>query len=149
MLAGRSILEAIGGFDEEMLNTREHLDFCLEVMKGGGTIWFEPDSVVTYVPGPPFKWYDVPFYMLRWSDAWERRSLDHFRVKWDLTEDEFFKRRIERLGWRRHTSLIVPASRRLTLGRRNRYLEAGMKRSDRVLKRYITRRPDRGAARAG
>jgi GT2 family glycosyltransferase len=72
VLARRSIFDELGPFDEGMLNTREHLDFCLGVVKAGGTIWFEPDSVVTYVPGPPFRWFDVPFYMLRWSDAWER-----------------------------------------------------------------------------
>jgi GT2 family glycosyltransferase len=149
VLARKSILDAVGGFDEGMLNTREHLDFSLAVLNAGGTIYFEPNSEVTYMPGPPFTPSDVPFYMLRWSDAWERRSLEHFRQKWDLTEDEFFQRRYERLGWRRYVSLIRPASRRITLGRRSRVLEGALKRGDRLLNRYITSRHDRAAGKLG
>jgi glycosyltransferase involved in cell wall biosynthesis len=140
MLARRSLFDQIGPFDEGMLNTREHLDFCLEVHRAGGTVWFEPDSVVTYVPGPPFALRDVGFYMLRWSDDWERRSLMHFAQKWDLPQDDFFRRRYERLGWRRHNSLVEPAVRKLTLGRGSRLLERVLKRSDRILNRYLTRR---------
>src|SRR5262249_9201836 len=53
---------------------------------------FEPDSVVTYLPPPPFAWSDLPFYLLRWSEAWNRASLAHFARKWALGEDEPFLR---------------------------------------------------------
>ena len=145
MLVRRSIFDAVGEFDEGMLSTREHLDFCLLVRQAGGAIYFEPDSVVTYVPGPPFAWSDLGFYMLRWSDDWERRSLQHFSEKWALTQDEFFHSRFARLGWRRHNSLIAPAARKLTLGRGSRKLEGVLKRGDRVLNRQLTRRHARRA----
>jgi GT2 family glycosyltransferase len=140
MLVRRSIFDLTGPLDEGMLNTREHLDFCLQVREAGGEIYFEPRSVVTYLPGPPFAWSDLGFYMLRWSDDWERRSLAHFGRKWDLTEDEFFHRRLARLGWRRHNSLIAPAARKLTLGRGSHRLERLLKRGDRVLNRRLTSR---------
>ncbi|MEO1375329.1 MAG: glycosyltransferase, partial [Cyanobacteria bacterium J06635_10] len=85
------IFEKIGMLDEEMLNTKEHLDFCMTVAEAGGTLYFEPDSLVTYVPGPPLEFTDLHFYMLRWSDAWTLGSLEHIRKKWDLTEDGYFK----------------------------------------------------------
>lgn len=69
MLARTALFERIGLFDEEMFSTREHLDFRLEVARSGGTVWFEPSSVVTYVPGPPFALADVPFFIPRWSDG--------------------------------------------------------------------------------
>ena len=140
MLVRGSIFDEIGPLDEGMLNTREHLDFCLEVVRSGGSVWFEPESVVTYVPGPPFSLSDVGFYMLRWSDDWERRSLGHFAHKWNLPQDEFFRRRYEQLGWRRHNSLVEPVVRKLTLGRGSHRLARVLKRFDRPLNRYLTRR---------
>lgn len=50
-LIRREIFEQIGYLDEEMLNTKEHLDFCMNVIQAGGKVYFEPDSLVTYVPG--------------------------------------------------------------------------------------------------
>lgn len=139
-LARTSVLRGIGGLDEEMFNTREHLDFCLAVARTGGSVWFEPESVVAYVPPPPLKARDIPFYMLRWSDDWESRSLRRFQDKWDLTHDEFFRRRLGRLGWRRQHSIVTPLTKRLTMGRGNRRLERLMMRGDRVLNRYVTTR---------
>jgi GT2 family glycosyltransferase len=143
MLVRRSIFNRIGPLDERMLSTREHLDLCLQVAQAGGAIYFEPSSVVTYVPGPPFKLTDLPFYMLRWSDAWELGSLSRFRQKWGLDEDEFFKARYERLGWRRRESLLRPAVRRLTLGRGSYRLEGLAGRAERVLNRHLSARHER------
>ena len=59
----------------------------MSVRQAGGTVWFEPSSVVTYVfpcrarPMTPEDW---PFFALRWSDAYGRRSLEHFIAKWNL-----------------------------------------------------------------
>ena len=36
--------ETLGPFDESLLNTKEHLDFCMNVMALGRTVYFEPDS---------------------------------------------------------------------------------------------------------
>jgi len=140
MLVRRSIFEQIGPLDEAMKNTREHIDFCITVTQAGGTVYLEPLSVVTYVPGPPLKWSDVPFYMLRWSDAWELTSLHRFRDKWDLTEDEFFKNRYKRLGWRRKQTIIKPLAHQIAFGQKVRGLDKILGYTDKVLNHHLTRR---------
>ncbi len=87
MLVRTDVFKRIGPFDEGLLNTREHVDFCLAVREAGGSIYIEPDAVVTYVPPPPLAWSDFPYFMLRWSEAWSLASLHHFNEKWDLEID--------------------------------------------------------------
>jgi GT2 family glycosyltransferase len=146
LLVRRSLIDEVGPFDEE-LSTRYHLDWCLRVAQAGHTLWFEPTSVVHYVPGPPRDLADVHFYMLRWSDAWERRSLEHFRAKWDLADDEFFRARLGRLGWRRQMTVIDPLCRRLLPGKLAGAAARVAKPPERVLNRLITSRHARVRAR--
>ena len=87
MLARREILQELGPLDEVLLSTREHVDLCLTVRDAGGTVWFEPNAVVTYVVATSFAWTDIPYYLLRWSDTWVRTSLRHFEQKWKLDDD--------------------------------------------------------------
>lgn len=141
MMVRTQIFEQVGMLDEALMNTKEHVDFCMTVAEAGGTVYLEPASVVTYVPGPPLEWTDIPFYMLRWSDAWELASLQRLRDKWDLTEDEYFKNKYNRLGWRRNMTIIKPLSRNLSFGRsNNRLVEKILVRMDKVLNRYLTTR---------
>jgi GT2 family glycosyltransferase len=84
MLARRDVLQELGPLDEGLLSTREHVDLCFVVREAGGTVWFEPNSVVTYVAATSFAWTDIPYYLLRWSDKWARASLHHFEQKWKL-----------------------------------------------------------------
>lgn len=140
MLVRTEIFQQVGLLDEALLNTKEHVDLCILVAQAGGTVYFEPDSVVTYVPGPPLKWTDIPFYMLRWSDAWELKSLQRLRDKWNLTEDKYFKNRYERLGWRRQMTIINPLVYQLTFGRSSSRLEKVLIRMDKALNRYLTTR---------
>jgi len=74
--------------NENFLSTAEHWDLCLEVRENGGTIYFEPNSIVSYVAPPPFALSDLPFFFLRWSEAWNRDSLNYFREKWNLSEED-------------------------------------------------------------
>lgn len=140
MIVRTEIFERIGQLDEGIFNTKEHVDFCIAVVQAGGTVYLEPASVVTYVPGPPLEWTDIPFYMLRWSDAWELASLHRLRDKWNLTEDEYFKNKYKKLGWRRKMTIIKPLSRNLTFGRENKVLEQILIRLDKVLNSYLTTR---------
>jgi GT2 family glycosyltransferase len=141
VLVRTDIFEQIGGkLDEKMLNTKEHLDFCMQVAQAGGTIYFEPDCIVTYVPGPPLKLTDVPYYMLRWSDAWVVNSLNRLREKWDLTEDSYFTSKYKGLGWRRRDTLIHPLIRTLTFGKMSDRLEYWLTYWDKKLNRYLTDR---------
>lgn len=143
VLVRTEIFQRIGPLDETMLNTKEHLDFCMNVVKAGGTVYFEPDSIVTYVPGPPLKWTDIHFYMLRWSDAWELASLNRLREKWNLAEDGYFQTKYKGLGWRRRDSILLPMIRKLTFGIKNQLLEliimyGLMAPIEKVLNRYLT-----------
>lgn len=78
----------IGTFDEQLLSTAQHSDFCLRVQAAGGLVYLEPASRVTHVPPPPFDATDLEYFQLRWSDAWNRSSIEHFRRKWDLAADD-------------------------------------------------------------
>lgn len=117
MMVRQEIFDKIGLLDEELLNTKEHVDLCMLVTEVGGTIYLEPDSLVTYVPGPPLEKSDLHYYMLRWSNAWELASLQRLRDKWNLTEDEYFKNKYKRLGWRREMTIISPLTRKVPLGK--------------------------------
>ncbi|MGW8486039.1 glycosyltransferase family 2 protein [Streptomyces sp. NPDC055886] len=83
-LVRRSVFEQVGGMDEGLLTTREHLDFSQRVLDAGGTVWFEPGSVITYRMPPPFALTDLPYFMLRWSDAWTEDTLRHFANKYGI-----------------------------------------------------------------
>lgn len=122
MLVRKEIFDKLGYLDEKMLNTKEHLDFCMNVRQNGGTVYFEPASIVTYIPGITLNWSDISFYMLRWSDAWELCSLDHLRRKWQVAEDMYFRQKYKGLGWRRRKTILQPIVNRLTFGIKNRLL---------------------------
>lgn len=89
-LVRTAIFKQIGYFDEKLLSIAEESDFCLTVRNAGGTIYFEPDSVVIYVLPVWLQWYDLSYFLLRWSHNWTNTSLNHFQQKWGLSEDSRF-----------------------------------------------------------
>jgi GT2 family glycosyltransferase len=152
MLVKTKIFDKIGLLDEGLLSTREHIDFCMSVTNAGRTIYCEPASVVTYVPGPPFEWSDLPFFMLRWSDAWELASLEHFRQKWKVSQNKYFEKRYNRLGHRRHQAFLKPLIRKFSFGRKLPRLEQKILSAvvplERQLNRYISDRHSRSQIEA-
>lgn len=84
MLVRTAALRQLGPLDEQLLSAPEHIDVCLAVRAAGGEVYLEPDAVVSYVPPPPFTWSDLLFFNVRWSDAWNRASLEHFNAKWGV-----------------------------------------------------------------
>ena len=140
MLIKRSIFDEIGALDEKLLSTREHIDFCLNVSQAGGKIYCEPESVVTYVPDILYRWSDLAFFMLRWSDEWEVKSLKRFRKKWNLDKDKYFKKRYKRLGHRRHHAFLRPLIRKVMFGKTIPWLENAAIQLERQLNRVITGR---------
>lgn len=92
MLVRREAFNHVGLLDEEFMSMCEEDDFCMAVTKVGGTIYFEPDSVVSYVPPSPYHltWSDLPFFFIRWSQAWCQVSINRCRNKWNLDEDSPF-----------------------------------------------------------
>ena len=140
LLVRTEIFKQIGGFDEKILSAKDYLDFCIAVRKAGGTVYFEPASVVTFLghpPGPALAWSDIPYFMLRWSDAWELASLHRLRDKWNFHENTFFTRRYKRLGWRRAIK-IRELSRSLSFGFENKLLIKVLRATDRAYNRYLT-----------
>ena len=133
------IFQKVGLLDEAFLNTKEHLDFCMTIMQAGGTVYFEPKCIVTYVPEPP-SWTDLHYYMLRWSDAWQLASLHRLRDKWNLAEDGYFQAKYKKVGWRRKMAIIGPFTRILTFGLSERLLNFILLPLDRILNRYLTDR---------
>lgn len=101
MLVRRDAFERVGGLDENLRSTRENVDFSLALQAIGGTTWLEPRSHITYLPPDPLRLSDVPYFALRWSDAWDLESFHYLRDKWQLDEDDYFRRQYENLGWRR------------------------------------------------
>lgn len=102
-----------GGFDPNLTATKEYIDLAMTVARSGGSIWVEPKSRVTFLTHPPqpiLKLYEVPYFMLRWSDSWEYESLKYLAAKWGLVEDDYFIGRYQRLGWRRRAELLTPIS---------------------------------------
>ncbi|MEL6780394.1 MAG: glycosyltransferase [Cyanobacteria bacterium J06597_16] len=111
MLVRTSLFNRIGLLDEGFSCTKEYLDFCMTVIRLGEPIYLEPASVVTFLthpPAPTMELSDLPYFMLRWSDEWERASLKHFQQKWNLAESRYFQKRYKKLGQRRRKELIKP-----------------------------------------
>lgn len=140
LLMHGDLFDEIGLLDEKLLGTREHIDFSLSVSNAGGKICCEPASVTTYVPGSNFEWSDLPYFMLRWSDAWEVAGLKHFIHKWNLTEDEYFKKRYRCLGKRRHQALLRPIVCQLSFGGYATWLEKMLIAGERKLNQLISDR---------
>jgi len=88
VLVRTGVFEQLGPLDENLLSALEHVDLCLAVRERGGSVYFEPKSVITYVPPPPLSLSDYPYFMLRWSDAWNEATVQHFRAKWRLEADD-------------------------------------------------------------
>jgi len=130
VLVRTDLLRQMGGFDEGLKNTSEHVDFCLAVREAGHQVYFEPASVVVYVDPPPFAWYDLPFYHTRWNDAWARQTVDYFGKKWGLdSDDPFLDAKYQWTGTHRRL-ILAPVKRFLTRA-------CGWKLGTRVESRFV------------
>lgn len=91
MLLLTSGLRQIGGCDNALLCTSEHLDVCLRIRDAGGPIFHEPKAVVTYTTARHFlHWYDLRFFLWRWSESSTRSTLNHFREKYNMANYDKF-----------------------------------------------------------
>ena len=141
MLVRADFFERHGPLDDRLLNSKEHVDICIQVERLGGTVYLEPDSLVTYVTVPPMALSDMPYYMLRWSDAWENASLHRLVEKYELENDDYIKRRFQHIGWRRRMAIIKPLCRPMASAGRRRFadkLERFLVRIDRKLNKRLT-----------
>jgi len=89
-LLRREVFDKFDGQEPRYLSCTESLDLCLRLRQAGYPVMLEPAAVVSNLQPPPFAWSDLPFYLLRWSDAWNRISLQRFREQWDLPADDWW-----------------------------------------------------------
>ena len=121
-LVRKAAFERFGELDENLLATKEHIDFCMTVWAKGGRVMFEPKSVVTYLfpsRARPLTREDWPYFALRWSPLWQQKSLDHFQRKWSLHSDPYFETRKGMLHWRHAEGIVKPFVRRIPVVRRS------------------------------
>lgn len=137
-LVRTEFLEKHGGMDEGLLSTREHIDMCLMAAHNGGTVYCDRQSIVTYMTGATLDWWDVTYFMLRWSDAWDLASFNHFRQKWGLQEDWYFEKRYNRLGRRRYRALLRPVISRFPLKDQRNWFADFIKDVERPLNNFIS-----------
>jgi GT2 family glycosyltransferase len=88
MLARTEIFSRLGELDEGLMSILEHPDLCMSVSHAGGSIFYVADAVICHLIPPPFEPYDIPYFLLRWSEEWNRASVDRFARKWDLDADD-------------------------------------------------------------
>lgn len=99
----------LGRLDEKLLSSREHLDLCLMVREAGGPVYLEPAAVVTYIYPRSLAWSDLPYFMLRWSEAWNTATLERFQAKWNVQVSD---RQMTILRHHRH-AYLAPVKRPL------------------------------------
>ncbi|NIA67730.1 glycosyltransferase [Pelagibius litoralis] len=117
-LVRKDAFARFGALDENLLATKEHIDFCMTVWTKGGRVMFEPTAVVTYLfpsRARPLTKEDWPYFALRWSPLWQQKSLDHFQRKWALFDDPYFEKRKGMLHFRHSEGIARPVLRRVPL----------------------------------
>jgi GT2 family glycosyltransferase len=88
MLARTEIFGRLGKLDEGLMSLLDHDDLCMSVTHAGGLILYVADAMICQLIPPPFEAYDLPYFLLRWSEEWNRASVDRFARKWDLDADD-------------------------------------------------------------
>lgn len=109
LLVARELFDHIGSFDEKLRSVSEHVDFCMLARMRGANIYFEPRSVITYLRPRKLAHTDILYFMLRWSEAWTRASIDHLVQKWNLTPDGPTNYGVVAYGRSHRRLLIAPA----------------------------------------
>ncbi|MGV2826613.1 glycosyltransferase family 2 protein [Myxosarcina sp. GI1(2024)] len=86
-LTRMDVFEQFGSFDEQFMNVGIQDDFCLTLLKAGKPVYFEPTSVMSYVPPTRLVLSDIPFFFTHWSQAWFDKSINRLQEKWNITEN--------------------------------------------------------------
>jgi GT2 family glycosyltransferase len=148
MLVRRDVFDMLGPLDEGLRSLAEHSDLCLAVRDRGGTVFVEPGVAVTYTVAPRFSRADRAFWLTRWSDAWNRASVEHLAAKWGLAPDDHACRILLQfaVGQRRACYRGWATATSRTLGRPGRAL---VNRLDAQFQRRALRRHHARAALAG
>lgn len=129
-LVRRSALEKVGPFDPDIVS-KEYLDFSWRFARSQLSFWVEPKAVVTFLipsSNDAIRISDIPYFLLRWSPAWQKQSHNRLREKWGFGEAGFIESRRKLADWRIMDHLVKPALRSVpVLGRRWSFVEHGAK----------------------
>jgi GT2 family glycosyltransferase len=130
LLVRRSALEKVGPFEPEIVS-KEYLDFSWRFARAQLSFWVEPEAVVTFlIPSDddPIRISDIPYFLLRWSPDWQKRSHDLLQQKWGLREAGFIGVRRKLADWRIMDHLVKPVLKAVpVLGKRWGFVERGAK----------------------
>lgn len=91
--------------DMELTAVHEHLDLSMQIHRAGGEIYFEPGARVRYDNATPFAAADREFFEKRWSPEWTHSSIERFREKWGMGDDDAGLKAINRWA-ARHRQLF-------------------------------------------
>ncbi|MEL6984545.1 MAG: glycosyltransferase [Actinomycetota bacterium] len=92
----REAIQPLLPLDEEIRSMADHEDVTMAIADLGYPLMFEPTSEVAYLLMQRIDPIDRGFWQLRWSNDWNRRSLDRFCSKWELARDRGWPELAER-----------------------------------------------------
>ena len=127
------VMHRLGGFDEQMMSTREHLDFAMSIYQLGERVVLVPSSIVTFHPpwvGKCLEGSDMHYHMVRWSARWGRVSTERFRLKWGIHPEQTHNSFV---SWRYSDDIVKPYLRKLPLIGRSRFFRSAAARLVRPL----------------
>lgn len=87
MFARKDIFDEVGKLDEELMSMSEEDDFTMRLKQAEKLVYFEPNSIISYIPPRPPEAIDLPFFFVRWSTTWCKNSMNRYAKKWSLTPD--------------------------------------------------------------
>ncbi len=134
----REILKEMGDFQPFTL--AEDVNFSLRLREKNEKIIFEPRSVVTYVAGPPFESYDLPYFKFRWDPKVGADSVNRLSRRWPIKEAYW----AGKLEWARfHRSRVSPWFVPLSFGNRllSKFRAVGSKLKNRAARLGFAARP--------
>ena len=88
VLLRRECFERGCRLDQSLRALHEHIDLAMQIHRAGGTVYFEPASVVRYDNAASFDPSDRAYFEQRWSESWTSSSIEHFREKWGFASDD-------------------------------------------------------------
>lgn len=119
VLADVDLLRALGGLDSGLMSLSEHAHLSVQVLRSARRIFLEPESIVTYDIPARLEDSDREYFLLRWSEAWNRASVDRLGELYEL--DSAAPDLVGALSWgrfhRQRASIRLPRVSRLMGGR--------------------------------
>lgn len=106
VLVRNDVFDVLGPLDEQLRSLHEYFDFSLAIRTAGGSVWLEPACVVTYAPPKALTNAEKSYWYLRWSDRWNKGSIQRFAHKWQVDDNEGSLKDLARFG-RYHRRLPV------------------------------------------